>query len=75
MQFFLNIVYHLLDKFFGLVGHVATPDWFSDISLSIAKYCVIANWYFPIDTLVTVALSVLAVTVILMIISALLQIF
>lgn len=75
MQWFLNLMFKALSKFFALIGKIAAPEWVSDLTLAITKYAVIANYYFPLDTLVTVALSVLAVTVVLMIISALLQLF
>lgn len=75
MQWLLNLMFKGLSHFFSLIGKINAPDWLSDLILDIAKYAVIANYYFPLDTLVTVALSVFAVTVVLMIISALLQIF
>ena len=75
MQWFLNLMFKMFSHFFGLVGKITAPDWLSNLTIGIAKYCVIANYYFPLDTLISVALSVLAVTGILMIISALLQIF
>lgn len=75
MQWFLNLMFRLLSHFFGLIGAINAPDWLTDLTLSITEYAVIANYYFPLDTLVTVGLSVLAVTGVLMIISALLQLF
>ncbi len=75
MQWFLNVIYKAFSHFFSLVGKIVAPDWLTDLTLGIVKYCVIANYYFPLDTLLSVALSVLAVTGVLMIISALLQIF
>lgn len=75
MQWFLNLMYKLLNYFFGLIGKISAPSWLSDLTLSITKYCVIANYYFPLDTLVSVALTVITIIGVLMIVSALLQIF
>lgn len=75
MQLFLNLMFKLLNHFFGMIGKISAPEWLFDLTVSVTKYCIITNYYFPLDTLVSVALSVFAITVVLMIISALLQIF
>lgn len=75
MQWFFNILYQMCSSFFSLVGSITAPDWVSNLTLGVARYCSIANWYFPLDTLVVVALSVLGITLVLMLISAFLQIF
>lgn len=75
MQWLLNLMYNLFSHFFGLIGQIVAPDWLTDLVLGITKYCVIVNYYFPLDTLVSVALTVISITAVLMIISALLQIF
>lgn len=75
MQLLLNIMFKGLNFFFSKIGLLTAPDWLIDLSVAIAKYIAIANWYFPIDTLCSVALTVVSVVGILMIISALLQLF
>ena len=75
VQWFFNILYQLCSSFFELVGQITAPTWVSNLTIGIVKYAAIANWYFPLDTLVVVALSVLGITLVLMLISAFLQIF
>lgn len=75
MQWLFNLIYQALDSFFGLVGRVEPPSFISDLVLAITKYCVIVNYYFPLDTLISVVLFVISVSVFLMIISAFLQVF
>ena len=75
MQWLFNLIYQALDTFFGLIGKIQPPSYISDLILSITKYCVIVNFYFPLDVLIQVVLSVISVSIILMLISAFLQTF
>lgn len=73
IQLFLNILFKLLSKFFSTVGKLVAPDWLLDLIVGLAKFTAIVNYYFPLGTLITVAFSVIGFHVILMIISAMLQ--
>lgn len=75
MQWLFNLLYKLFDSLFGLLGSVSTPAWLSDLTVGIAEYVAVANYYIPIDTMIIVALAVIGVTVIMMIVSAVLQLF
>ena len=74
MQWLFNLIYKALDMFFGLIGQISTPSWITDITVSISRFCVIANYYFPLDTLVAVGLTVIGITAVMMIVSAILQV-
>lgn len=73
IQLFLNILFKLLNRFFATVGELVAPDWLLDLIVGLAKFTAIVNYYFPLGTLVAVAFSVIGFHVILMIISAMLQ--
>lgn len=75
VQWLFNLAYSALDSLFGIVGRISPPTYLHDLVVGIAKYAVIANYYLPLDTLVTVALSCFAFVIIIMIISTILQIF
>ena len=74
MQWLWNLFYSILDTVFSFLGSFETPSFISDLTLAITKYCVIVNYYFPLDVLVSVAAVVVVATGILMIISAVLQV-
>lgn len=70
MQWLSNLVYYELDSIAELLGMIEAPVWLTDLSLAVSEYTFIVNYYFPIDTLATVMLSVINVTIILMLISS-----
>lgn len=74
MQLILNGLYWVFSNFFKLVGSLVAPEWVSNLILDISNYVIIANWYLPIDTMFIVTLSVIGISVVLMIVSILLQI-
>ena len=59
MQFMLNLMYNFISSFFGLIGPVSAPAWFAGLIGSLLKYFVIANYFIPLGTFFTVALSCL----------------
>lgn len=75
VQWLFNLSYTALDNLFSIVGKISPPSYIQDLVIGIAKYAVIANYYIPLDTLVTVALSCFAFVIFIMIISTILQIF
>ena len=74
MQFLFNLFYKLLDLLFGVLGSVPVPSWVNDVVPSISRYIAIANYYFPLDTLLVVSLSVLSITLVMMVVSFFLQV-
>lgn len=74
MQWLFNLFYKLINSFMILFDNVKFPDFVSDFITAITKYCIIVNYYIPLSTLISVALTAVAVHIILMILSAVLQI-
>ena len=73
MQWVFNLVFFLLDKLFALVGLLPHPDFIDDFLLAIVDFVKIVNYYCPLETLLLASALVLAVTIIMMIVSAFLQ--
>lgn len=59
MQLILNLLYTFISSFFALIGPVVAPAWFFSFVTSALKYFVIANYFIPLGTFFTVALSCL----------------
>ena len=78
MQWVLNLLFKLIDLCMSLFDSIESPafvtDLVTDLIGAITKFCVIVNYYFPLDTLVSVACVVFVITIILMIVSAVLQV-
>lgn len=72
-QHILNAFYSLLESFFNLTGTINTPNWFNNFVSNIVEYYVIINHYIPLNTFFAVAVSVVAIHLVLMIISSVLQ--
>ena len=59
MQLILNLLYIFITSFFRLFGPVTAPTWFISFIGSMIKYFVIANYFIPLGTFFTVAISCL----------------
>lgn len=73
MQWIFNLVFFLLDKLFAVVGIIPHPDFIDDLLLAIVDFVKILNYYCPLETLLMAGILVLGVTIIMMIVSAFLQ--
>lgn len=74
MQWLFNLFYKIINSAMSLFDNVTVPTFVSDLITAVTKYCIIVNYYIPLSTLISVALTVVAVHIVLMIISAVLQI-
>lgn len=59
MQFILNLMFNFISGFFRLVGPVSAPNWFFGFIGSLLKYFVVIDYFLPLGTFFTVALSCL----------------
>lgn len=75
MQPIINLAYWAFSKFFSLFSGLHAPEFLTNVTSFFAKFSAIVNYYFPLNTLVTVAVVCLAFQLVCMGISALLQLF
>ena len=75
MQLFLNFAYTFLSFIFSAFEFISAPPWLIDLMSGMAKFVIIANYYFPVDTALYVVLGVVIHHITLMVISAMLQLF
>ena len=75
LQVVFNLAYWLLDSFFGLFPVIHAPSFLTEAITFIAKYAPIVNYYVPLNLLIVVTVACLAFQLVLMGVSAVLQIF
>ena len=55
MQSLYNVAYVLVDSAMSLLDNVPCPVYLRELSTGLSRYCLILNYYFPLDTLCNVA--------------------